>query len=411
MNGIYIIGGGAAGFMAAITAKEHFPQVPVTILEKTGKLLAKVKISGGGRCNVTHNCPKPYALVKHYPRGQKFMRKPFDHFHVLDTVKWFESRGVALKTEDDGRMFPVSNVSQTVVDCLMHQARQLGVRIELHAAVASIQPQGSGALLTLQNGKHLPAGRVILATGGMPKLAQYQWLKDLGLDIVPPVPSLFTFNCPEAGLKHLAGVSVPAAKVRIEGTDLAWQGPLLITHWGFSGPAVLKLSAWGARTLAQHHYQFTIQISWVESFTEQQLRQDLGAYQAAHPKQQVGKHPLFGLPARLWLALCQRAGLTAAQTWQQMGKKGLNRLLEGLLRATFKVQGKTTFKEEFVTAGGVALSQLNAKTMQHKQLPWLYVVGEVLDVDGITGGFNFQNAWTSGYLAGKHAGTGLVQQA
>lgn len=400
---VVVIGGGAAGFFGAIACAQANPNVQVTILEKTTKLLSKVRVSGGGRCNVTHNCFTPTVFAQHYPRGARQLKEAFKTFGAAETVNWFEQRGVQLKAEADGRMFPTTDNSQTIIDCLLREAEKAGVRVRTGIAVERIVPDTdkTGFTLYLSDGQQLHATAVLVSTGGSPKTQAYDWLRELGHPIQEPVPSLFTFNVPNSPLKELQGVSVPLARVRIAGQKLEYQGPLLITHWGYSGPAVLKLSAWGARLFHGMQYRFTALISWMAELTEESLREQLQNYRQAHPKKVVVTNPLFGLPQRLWRGLTGLAGIAEATKWAELPAKSTNRLVEALLRLPVEVDGKTTFKEEFVTCGGVELQQVNMKTMESRLHPGLYFAGEVLDVDGITGGFNFQAAWTTGYLAGR----------
>ncbi|GHA59355.1 BaiN/RdsA family NAD(P)/FAD-dependent oxidoreductase [Pontibacter akesuensis] len=402
---IVVIGGGAAGFFGAITCAEANPAARVLLLEKTSKLLAKVRVSGGGRCNVTHNCFAPTVFSQHYPRGAKQLKEAFKIFGAQETVNWFAQRGVPLKAEADGRMFPVTNTSETIVNCLIQEASRVGVEIRTSTGVESIEHvpgEEPYFILQLSGGSSLKAQQVLVCTGGSPKSQGYTWLQKLGHSIQEPVPSLFTFNVPSSPLKDLMGVSVPRALVRIAGQKLAYEGPLLITHWGYSGPAVLKLSAWGARHFFEQKYTFTALINWLPDETEESLREQLLQYRQAHPKKTVSSNPLFGLPQRLWRGLTQLAEIQEEVKWADLPGKNTNKLLEALLRLPVEVIGKTTFKEEFVTCGGIELGQVNMKTMESRLVPGLYFAGEVLDVDGITGGFNFQAAWTTGYLAGRH---------
>jgi predicted Rossmann fold flavoprotein len=406
---IVVMGGGAAGFFGAITCAENNPTAQVILLEKTTKLLSKVRVSGGGRCNVTHNCFNPAQLAQFYPRGGKFLKNLFKTFGAAETVAWFKNRGVLLHTEPDGRMFPVTNDSGTIVTCLMQAAQKAGVKIETSLSVEKITPVPSAGLpgfnLLLSSGKTLIAHKVLITTGGAPKLESYLWLRELGLHIQEPVPSLFTFNVPGSPLQELAGVAVPKAKVKIVGQALENEGPLLITHWGFSGPAVLKLSAWGARLLQQLQYQFTVLINWVPEHTEESLRVALQQYRHEFARRNVAAHALFQLPQRLWKAIITLAGISDQVKWAELPAKNQNKLLEYLHRAPFNVRGKTTFKEEFVTCGGVDVNELDPKTMQSKKIPGLFLAGEILDVDGVTGGFNFQAAWTTAFVAGKAMAT------
>ncbi|MFT2007647.1 NAD(P)/FAD-dependent oxidoreductase [Pontibacter sp. 13R65] len=403
---IVVIGGGAAGFFGAIACAEANKGAHVVLLEKTQKLLSKVRVSGGGRCNVTHNCFVPSLFSQHYPRGAKPLKETFKTFGAKETIAWFEQRGVKLKTESDGRMFPTTDNSETIVECLQQAAQDAGVKIKTGAGVEKIEvlpdqpPNKPQFELHLGNGHKMQVHKVLVCTGGSPKETSYDWLKALGHTIQHPVPSLFTFNVPTSPLKDLQGISVPKAKVRVAGQKLEYEGPLLITHWGYSGPAVLKLSAWGARLFHEQQYHFTVLINWIPEFTEETLREHLAQYRQAHPKKVVATNPLFGLPQRLWKALIVLADIPAEVRWAELPAKNTNKLVEALLRAEFEVKGKTTFKEEFVTCGGIDLSQVNMRTMESRLQPGLFFAGEVLDIDGITGGFNFQAAWTTGYLAG-----------
>jgi len=394
---VAVIGGGAAGFFAALSAAEHHPSAQVVLFEKTAKLLSKVKISGGGRCNVTHHCFSPSALSKHYPRGGKQLKKAFGTFQASDTVAWFESRSVALKTEDDGRMFPVTDSSQTIIDCLLREAERLGVEIRIQAAVRDLVPlEGGGFQLDVER-----FDKVIVATGGSPKRAGLAWLEAFGHSVSDPVPSLFTFNMPGESVTDLMGVVVPEARVRIQGTKLVQAGPVLITHWGMSGPAVLKLSAWGARDLAERDYHFTVQINWIGIPNESEAAATMEKVVGEMRKKKVANACPFELPKKFWAYLLARAEIPADAVWLDLGKKAKNKLLNTLLNDVYDVRGKTTFKEEFVTCGGVTLGEVDFTTMQSRLVPGLYFAGEVLDVDGVTGGFNFQAAWTTGFVAGR----------
>jgi predicted Rossmann fold flavoprotein len=406
---IVVIGGGAAGYFGAIACAQANPKAQVTILEKSNKLLSKVRVSGGGRCNVTHHCFIPTVFSQHYPRGAKQLKEAFKTFGATETVEWFERRGVKLKAEPDGRMFPVTDNSQTIIDCLQREAAKAGVEVKTGIAVERVlpDPDKGGYTLYLNNSKELYADRVLVSTGGNPKSQGYDWLRALGHTIQQPVPSLFTFNVPGSPLKDLQGIAVPQARVRIAGQKLEYEGPLLITHWGYSGPAVLKLSAWGARLFHGMNYRFTAMVSWVHDQTEESLREHLHNFRKAHPKKVVTTNPLFGLPQRLWKALTGIAGISDEVKWAVLPAKNTNKLVEALLRLPVEVDGKTTFKEEFVTCGGLDLSQINMKTMESRLQPGLYFAGEVLDIDGITGGFNFQAAWTTGYLAGRAMATSI----
>ncbi len=400
MSKIGIIGAGAAGFFAAIHAAAKGAQV--TILEKTSKSLAKVKISGGGRCNVTHAAYEIGHLSKQYPRGEKFLKKSFKYFSVNDSIAWFEARGVKLKVEADGRIFPISDNSESIVQALSLEAARYDVELKYHFAVESILTRAGK--FEVSNGKeHLTFDKLIICTGGSPKIQGFEFIQALGHQVVPPLPSLFTFNTPTEPIKSLMGISVPNAHIKLEGTKLSYQGPLLITHWGISGPAVLKLSAFGAKWLADQSYEAKAHIRWQADWTEERLLQDLSQYKGIHPKKKIASNPLFGIPARLWEHLVEKSEIQKEELWNGIAKKQLNRLIQNLFCYIVCIKGKTTFKEEFVTAGGVNLNEVNPETMESRLLPGLFFAGEVLDIDGITGGFNFQAAWTTGYLAGNHA--------
>lgn len=397
---IAVIGGGASGFFAAIRAAEINSGARIVILEKTGRPLSKVRVSGGGRCNVTHHCPHVSSLVRQYPRGGNALKKIFSAFQVEDTVAWFSARGVQLKTEADGRMFPISDSSQTIIDCFIAEAERRQIGLFTRFGVRHLTKEGDGFVLENEQGEQLQAKKVLIATGGYAKAGAYQWLLSTGHSIHPPVPSLFTFNSPQNTLKELAGISVPRGLVKIEGTRMQYEGPILITHWGFSGPAVLKLSAFGAEWIHEQDYRFHLQIRWVAEAGEENLRAQLLRYQQAHPKRQVQGYPLFDLPQRLWQLLCLQADIAPEMRWLELSKKNQNKLVEGLFRHRNAVKGKTTFKDEFVTCGGIPLHEIKVPEMESRLLPGLYFAGEVLNVDGITGGFNFQHAWTTGWLAG-----------
>ena len=400
---VIVIGGGAAGFFAALSVKAHHPETEVLLLEKSDKLLAKVRISGGGRCNVTHHCLNTRKLAAHYPRGERFLRKAFERFSVKDTIAWFARQGVQLKTEADGRMFPVTDDSGTIVRCLMEAAEQAGVRIMRQSGVKSLEVDGTrGFVLHMEKGGTLEAARVIVTTGGHPKPEAYAWLSALGHAVVPPAPSLFTFNMPGEAVRALMGVSAAPVRARVVGAGLESEGPLLITHWGMSGPAVLKLSAWGARAVQQMGYRFTLQLHWLGGRGEEEVRAALA--EEALVRKQAGNANPFAIPRRLWEFLLTKAGVALERPWGEVGKKDRNRLVDLLTNDRYAVAGKTTFKEEFVTAGGIALEEVDPLTLQSRKVPGLYFAGEVLDIDGITGGFNFQAAWTTGFLAGRLEG-------
>jgi predicted Rossmann fold flavoprotein len=399
---IAIIGGGAAGFFAAIAAKQHWPDASVSLLEKSNKFLSKVKISGGGRCNVTHDSPDINELSKAYPRGSTQLRKAFHQFSATDTVQWFESRDIPLKIYPDGCIFPLANDSQVIIDCFLNTCRQLGVKLQLQQHISNIVVNSEN--VSIQNNEEIQTyDQVIICAGGHPKRSSLNWLESIGLEMIEPLPSLFTFNMPKNPICELMGTVVPNATVKIEGTKLSGQGPLLITHWGMSGPAVLLLSAWGARLLAEKNYHFHVLVNWLDQKKEETLRQELQHTIAAHSAKKLSNWNPTPLTNRLWNHLLERAEISPDLRWAEIGKKALNKLVNTLINDRFEVQGKTTFKEEFVTAGGVALSEIDFQTMKSKKFPRLSFAGEVLDIDGITGGFNFQAAWTTGFIAGKHA--------
>jgi predicted Rossmann fold flavoprotein len=394
---VIVIGGGAAGFFAALSYKKHHPDFSVTILEKSDKLLSKVKVSGGGRCNVTHACFENSQLAKFYPRGGKQLKKAFEQFNAKDTVQWFESRGVKLKTEEDNRMFPVTNNSQTIIDCLMDEVNKLGIKIQKGVSVSEIKKETNGFSF-LADGVKTFSDKIIIASGGSPKLEGFNWLKDLGHTIVPPVPSLFTFNMPNEPIKKLMGVVANPVSVKIKGTELKSDGALLITHWGMSGPAILKLSSFGARELNAMNYKFEALVNWINK-TENETRKFL--VEELKSKKQIGNKNPFGLPNRLWNFLLEKNEINPEVAWNQTAGKSVNKLINTLVNDSYKAEGKTTFKEEFVTCGGVSLNDVSFETMESKIIPGIYFAGEVLDVDAVTGGFNFQNAWTTGFIAGK----------
>lgn len=397
-----IIGAGAAGcFAAANIARTSGHEVAV--FEKTGKALQKVKASGGGRCNVTHHCFDISELVKRYPRGQQLLKRTLHAFGPQQTIDWFEQRGVKLKTEDDGRMFPITDNSQTIIDCIWQEMMKQHAEVYYHKSVQKIIPPGNDGLFKIRfaDTSEYYANNVIIATGGFPKTEQYAWIAELGHKIETPAPSLFTFNMPGNPITELMGVSVPNATVKIAGTKFTQYGPLLITHWGMSGPAILKTSAFAARELAACSYQFKVLINWLADETEGGLRETLKQLRTAQGKQLVASKNPFDMPRRLWDYITSRCGITETTRWGELPATAQNKLVEHLLRDMYPVSGKTTFKEEFVTCGGVRPSEVDAQTMQSRIVPGLYFAGEILDVDGITGGYNFQHAWSSGYIAAK----------
>lgn len=395
---IIIVGGGAAGFFTAINIVEKNPKLKVAILERGADVLQKVRISGGGRCNVTHACFEPNELVKFYPRGEKELRGPFHQFGSGDTIEWFEKRGVELKTEADGRMFPVSNSSQTVIDCFIKATQKLGIAVLTGQSVQSIfSAEVSGEIywkIETQTEKYL-VEKLILATGSNPKI--WEMLQTFGHAVVNPVPSLFTFNIKDSRIKELPGVAA-LATVKVKDSKLESTGPLLITHWGMSGPAILKLSAWGARILHDKNYQFTIFVNWLNDADPEDIQKKLKELKQQHAKKSVSKKSPFELTNRLWESLVLAAGIEAETKWADLSKAQLQNLTNQLTNGTFQVNGKSTFKEEFVTAGGIDLKEINFKTMESKLHDNLYFAGEIVNIDAITGGFNFQNAWTSGFI-------------
>ncbi len=399
---VAIIGGGAAGFFAAVQAKANHPEAQVTIFEKAKKLLAKVKISGGGRCNVTNGCTDIKVLAKAYPRGGKKLKRAFRTFSTPDTMEWFESRGVRLVIQEDNCVFPVSQNSQSIIDCLMLEARILGVEIAMTAGVKTIKRVGEQLELGF-GGKHPDQrmDKVIVATGGSPKRSGLEWLEDLGHKIEDPVPSLFTFNMPEEAVTKLMGIVVEKTLVSIQGTKLKGDGPLLVTHWGMSGPAILKLSAFGARLLSEMGYEFKVQVNWVNEVNNELVRTELKTIEVEQANKILANYRPYLLPERLWHYLLEKSELSLKKRWGELGKKGLNKLVAVLTNDFYSVKGKTTFKEEFVTCGGVSLESIDFNTMQSRVCPNLYFAGEVMDIDGITGGYNFQSAWTTGFIAGK----------
>lgn len=396
---IIVIGGGAAGFFAAIRLAESLPEADVTILERGRNVLEKVRISGGGRCNVTHACRTPAELIQHYPRGERELLSPFLRFATGDTVDWFDQRGVKLKIEEDGRMFPTSDDSQTIVDCLWDSATAAGVKICTSVRVDKLFfDENLNCWKIIAEEKIFLADKIIIATGSNPRI--WEMLSNLGHSIVPPVPSLFTFNIKDARIRDLPGISVPEAVVKVQGTKLEATGPLLITHWGLSGPAILRLSAWGARELADLQYRFDIVVNWLHQQPEA-VQAQLNDFKTEHPKKLVFANPLFGLPNRLWRSFVAAAGIVEEKKWADVNKKEQQALVGQLCAGTFAVSGKSTFKEEFVTAGGLDLKEINFKTFESKLFPGLYFAGEVLNIDAITGGFNFQAAWTGGWIAAE----------
>jgi predicted Rossmann fold flavoprotein len=400
---VAVIGGGAAGFFAAIAAKENHPKAEVTIYEKSKKLLSKVKVSGGGRCNVTNGCISIKELSEAYPRGGKKLKKAFRFFNTQHTMNWFESRDVPLVIQEDNCVFPVSQDSQSVIDCFLKETTRLGIKIETQMGISKINPRGDQLQLEFSKGVS-PAkifDKVIVATGGSPKRQGLEWLENLGHKIADPVPSLFTFNMPNEPIRKLMGIVVEKNLTSIQGTKLKSDGPLLITHWGMSGPSILKLSAFGARILSELGYEFKVQVNWVSVINNEEVANEIRNIIKEHPNKILANYRPYLLPERLWHFLLEKSNLPQKKRWGELGKKGLNKLVTILTNDVYAVKGKTTFKEEFVTCGGVSLDSIDFNTMQSRVCKNLYFAGEVMDVDGITGGYNFQAAWTTAFIAGQ----------
>jgi len=401
---IAIIGGGAAGFFSALSVKENYSESEVVIFEKSKRTLSKVKISGGGRCNVTNGCFKVSELCKAYPRGGKKLRKAFKLFNTRDTMNWFESRNVPLVIQQDACVFPQSQNSQTVIDCFVNEARKNRIKIQLSSGVESIKNHNGQLKISFGKPELQPLyfDKVIICTGGSPKSSGLEWVKTLGHTIVDPVPSLFTFNMPSEPVKKLMGIVVEKTMVSVPGTKLKSDGPLLITHWGMSGPAILKLSSFGARILSELNYDFEILVNWVNEKNKNLVKEQLISISNEHSKKKIINYrPYTGISNRLWEYLIDRAKISNERMWGELGSKSHNKLKDILTNDRYKVSGKTTFKEEFVTCGGVSLDDIDMNTMQSKIIPQLYFAGEVMDIDAITGGYNFQAAWTTGFIAGK----------
>ncbi len=403
------MGGGAAGFFAAIACAEASPDAEVTVLERTPHFLTKVRISGGGRCNVTHRCFEPRELTKRYPRGERALIAPYQRFQASDTVEWFEARGVKLKTEADGRMFPITDSSETIINCLLGEARRRGVKLRANCGVEKVEriERSADSLvraplfrLTLANGEALECDRLLLATGGCRTPALGALAVSLGHTLEPPVPSLFTFHIQTPWLHELAGVALESAEASVPGTGLRERGALLVTHWGLSGPVILRLSAWGARALHELDYKFSLHVNWLPDRPADQLARDLQTRRNCQAAKLVVNFPIAPLTARLWEQLVLAAGIARDTRWSALSSAQQHRLIQQIARAEFQVTGKSLNKDEFVTCGGVRLKEVDFKTMQSRVCPGLFFAGEVLDVDGITGGFNFQAAWTTGWIAG-----------
>jgi predicted Rossmann fold flavoprotein len=399
---VAVIGGGAAGFFTAVNTARMNRSVRVVIFEKSREVLSKVRISGGGRCNVTHHCFDPEKLALHYPRGSKMLRWSFEQFQAGDTVNWFESRGVKLKAEEDGRMFPVTDRSDTIIDCLIQEAGKYHIRIRTNTRVESIQPLNEGGFeLSVRKGGTEYFDAVVVATGGHNRENAYSWLRELGHNIIPPVPSLFTFNFRDKIFSDLAGISVTHAEIHIEDTRYTEEGPVLITHWGLSGPSVLKLSAWAARVLHEKEYRYTIRVNWLAPLKESQVREALLQLRDQNAKKRINRQGRFPIPGRLWERFIKFSGISDSKRWAELSNQDIHNLLQQLVHARYVIQGKTTYKEEFVTCGGIPLKEVDPDTLESRIVPNLFFTGEVLDIDGVTGGFNFQAAWTNGWLAAQ----------
>ncbi|HCT29892.1 MAG TPA: aminoacetone oxidase family FAD-binding enzyme [Bacteroidales bacterium] len=398
-----IIGGGAAGFFSAIAVKENYPDTSVTIFEKSQKVLSKVKVSGGGRCNVTNGCDSIEELCKAYPRGGKNLKRAFHTFSNKDTIKWFEKRGVPLVIQNDNCVFPVSQDSQSIIDCFLREAKRLRVEVAVGKGVRAIIPKGEKLEIVFTDTELQSQifDKVIITTGGSPKKEGLKWLEALGHKIENPVPSLFTFNMPNEPITKLMGIVIENTIVSIQGTKIKSVGPLLITHWGMSGPAILKLSSFGARELSQMNYQFMVQVNWVNEQNNDIVIEVLNRIARENPNKLLSNLRPYALPERLWHFLLDKINLPQSKKWSELGKKGINQLTTILTNDVYAVNGKSTFKEEFVTCGGVSLQSVDLNTMQSKICKNLYFAGEVMDIDAITGGYNLQAAWTTGYIAGK----------
>lgn len=396
---LIVIGGGAAGFFCAVNAAVNCRNLHVIILEKSAQLLSKVRISGGGRCNVTHACFSIEELVKKYPRGQHVVKKMLHQFSPQQTIEWFSNRGVRLVAESDGRMFPESNHSATIVNCLLREADKYGVTVRIRSEVIAIEKKENKFWIATADGSQFESDFVCVAAGGYPKKSQYHWLELLGHSFQPPVPSLFTFNIPNPALRSLMGISVNDACVSIVDTRFQQSGPLLITHWGLSGPAILKLSAFAARYLADTNYLGKLQVNWLPHLHDAAIREFISQLKKEKPAIKIATQSPFGFPSRLWHYMLETSGIDTEKRWADLKAIELTHLIKVLLHSEYNYQGKTTFKDEFVTCGGITLSEVNAQTMESKLVAGLYFCGEILDIDGITGGFNFQQAWAGGWIA------------
>jgi predicted Rossmann fold flavoprotein len=402
---IVIVGGGAAGFFAAIAAARADGNCKVSLFERTSQFLSKVRISGGGRCNVTHALFDPRMFTTRYPRGERELISPFHRFSADDTVAWFEARGVHLKREEDGRIFPVTDSSETVIDCLIKEAKAAGVRLFIRKGIETARVRTEGGFdLKLSDAESMGCDRLLVATGGCRSIGGAELARSLGHTIEPPVPSLFSLHVAAPWLRSLPGISVSDVELSVE--KLRERGPLLITHNGISGPAVLRLSAWGARTLHEKNYRFSLRVNWVPQMKEEELRSEFQSRRQMEATRRVNNSPIGAIPARLWEKLVSNAGISPDTIWTSLTRTGMNELIRQLRATELGVDGKSLNKEEFVTCGGVRLREINFKTMESRITPNLYFAGELLDIDGITGGFNFQAAWTTGWIAG-HAMAGV----
>jgi predicted Rossmann fold flavoprotein len=400
---IAVIGAGAAGFFAAIKAAGDAGNI-VTIFEKSNDVLSKVRISGGGRCNATHACFDVSELINFYPRGGRELRGAFHQFNTNHTIEWFEQRGVHLKTEEDGRMFPVTDSSSTIINCLMGELKRLKINLRTHTGISAIKKNETTFTLTVANKPAEEFDAVIITTGGYPSVKSYDWIKALGIQVIDPVPSLFTFNLPASPLKGLEGISVEDAQVSIPDTKFIYRGPFLVTHWGVSGPAVLKTSAYAARYIHERNYEFLCHINFLPQLSFEDVAEIFNEQKQNNAKRKVFTKPFAQIPLRLWERLCATAGITEALQYANLNKTQQQHLSTNLLKLPMHVKGKTTFKEEFVTCGGIDLKEVDMKTMQCKNIPGLFFAGEILNIDGVTGGFNFQAAWTTGFIAGSNFG-------
>ena len=401
-----VIGGGAAGFFAAVNAARLDPALNVTIFEKSREVLSKVRISGGGRCNVTHHCFDPEIMSKAYPRGGRELRWAFEQFQPSDTVSWFEDRGVELKTESDGRMFPTTDDSATIINCLKNEANKHNINVLNRYRVEAVKLTDDKQFkLLIRNHESQVFDAVVIATGGSNRRSTYEWLEELGHSIVEPVPSLFTFNFKEKVFESLSGISIENGSVGIEGTSYQHDGPILITHWGLSGPAVLKTSAWAARYLNEQNYNFTIRVNWLHPLNPQEVQQKLKKLRDTNARKTTQKQDTFPIPNRLWNRFLELSEIDPKTRWAELSNENLHDFTQELTNASYEIEGKTTYKEEFVTSGGIPLDEVNMGTMESEKTDNLYFAGEVLNIDGITGGYNFQSAWTTGWIAAQNIGS------